>query len=66
MKRILFVKGFNVSKKDYHGHNVYVYFDIFFKLSNYKLDYFEYNNDEDLNITMSTGTPKNPQKQVMI
>jgi len=49
MKRILFVKGFNVSKKDFNGHNVYVYFDIFFKLSNYKLDYFEYNNDEDLN-----------------
>jgi pimeloyl-ACP methyl ester carboxylesterase len=49
MKQILFVKGFNTSKKDYDGHNIYVYFDVFFKLSNYKLDYFEYDNDEDLN-----------------
>lgn len=48
MKKILLVKGFNTSTNDNEGDNIYVNFDIFFKLSNFKLEYFQYDNEEKL------------------
>jgi hypothetical protein len=48
MSNILFVCGFNTHPEQQNGTDLYCSFDIYFKFSDYKINYFRYKTTEDL------------------